>query len=288
MTLEELIYSRLTGNAELQQSLAEYDGSPAVFLQRAPDDKAPGWGKKQYPRIEYLVDMTADPERHSSGVVTVHIYSGETDTPPENIAPDVRASLHDIIMQAERPYCTRWDRTELFELSNAQSPDTLVNGCTLTFLLIAFPAQDTKTPDPALAVQQFLKGWEPDAFVLGKDYLADIYEPSDSRPAFYVRIASYKTNRSTYALRWIDCTVAVHIIAPTPEGRNRWTRYLADTLDMIGEVTMLDDSPMLVREVAVDNAADYLTRGQLTAAAQYSIPNFGEYAHPLKEKYFNQ
>lgn len=45
---------------------------------KAPDDKAQGWGVSQYPRADYLVDMTADPERHSSGMVSVNVYSDDT------------------------------------------------------------------------------------------------------------------------------------------------------------------------------------------------------------------
>ena len=87
MTLEELIYTRLVQEKELAESLAKYEGVPAVFLQKAPDDKAQGWGVSQYPRADYLVDMTADPERHSSGMVSVNVYSDDTGKPPEELAP---------------------------------------------------------------------------------------------------------------------------------------------------------------------------------------------------------
>jgi len=40
--------------------------------------------------------------------------------------------------------------------------------------------------------------------------------------------------------------------------------------------------------LAVDNAADYLTRGQITIKGQYATENFSEYSHPLKETYFNK
>ena len=53
MTLEELIYTRLVQEKELAESLAKYEGVPAVFLQKAPDDKAQGWGVSQYPRADY-------------------------------------------------------------------------------------------------------------------------------------------------------------------------------------------------------------------------------------------
>lgn len=289
VTLEELIYARLTGNEQLREKLTKYIDAPAVFLQKCPDDTADGWHGIQYPRADYLVDMTADPERHSSGIVTVNVYSNDTGKPPEEIAPDVRKALCNIVMQAdERAYCIAWERTELFEMNTVQSPNTLVNGCALTFLLIAFPRQETKMPDPALAVQEFLKQWEPDALIIGKDHIESVYEPSDKRPAFYVRISGHKENRATYALRWIDCMIAIHVIAPTPEGRSAWCRYLADTLHMLGEVTMLDGAPMLAMNLAVDNAAEYLTVGQIAIKAQYALANYGKYAHPLKEHYFDR
>lgn len=50
MTLEELIYTRLVQEKELAESLAKYEGVPAVFLQKAPDDKAQGGSKPVPPR----------------------------------------------------------------------------------------------------------------------------------------------------------------------------------------------------------------------------------------------
>lgn len=289
MTLEELIYTRLVQEKELAESLAKYEGVPAVFLQKAPDDKAQGWGVSQYPRADYLVDMTADPERHSSGMVSVNVYSDDTGKPPEELAPLVRIALCDVVMQADDgAYCITWARTELFEMNDSQNPNTLVNGCSLTFLLIAFPQQITQAPDPALAIQEFLKRWETDALVINKDHIESFYEPSDFHPAIYVRISGTKKKRQTCALTWMECSMAIHVIAPTPEARNSWTRYLYDTLARLGEIILLDGAPLLFDELAVDNAADYLTRGQITIKGQYATENFSEYSHPLKETYFNK
>ncbi len=63
------------------------------------------------------------------------------------------------------------------EMNDSQNPNTLVNGCSLTFLLIAFPQQITQAPDPALAMQEFLKRWETDALVINKDHIESFYEP---------------------------------------------------------------------------------------------------------------
>lgn len=290
MTLEELIYGRLEDSEDLKKDLTKYNGSPAIFLQKAPDDTAQGWAKDkaQYPRLDYLVDYVHDPERHSSGMITVNIYSSEEEKHPEDLAPAVREALTDVILQTDdRPYAIAWDRTELFELKNSISPDTLVNGAMLTFLLIAFPSQETRNPDPVKGLQEFLHLWDPDSLVIGRDQIEDVYEPSDNRPAFYCRVMNYRTARETFALRWIDCQIAVHVIAPSPEGRAGWTRYLADSLDIPGEVTLLDGSPMLIDVIEIDNGAEYLTRGQLTIKAQYSIPVYGRYAHPLKRPYIS-
>ena len=64
VTLEDLIYSRLTGWDALTAKLARVDGQPAIYYQVAPGDTADGWGgKPQYPRIDYTVDMQSNPER---------------------------------------------------------------------------------------------------------------------------------------------------------------------------------------------------------------------------------
>ena len=74
-TLEDLIYERLTGPDGPGGKLARFAGKPAVFYQYAPDDTDEGWEGDQYPRIDYVVDMQANPERHTSGAMVVNIWS---------------------------------------------------------------------------------------------------------------------------------------------------------------------------------------------------------------------
>lgn len=84
-------------------------------------------------------------------------------------------------------------------MNDSQNPNTLVNGCSLTFLLIAFPQQITQAPDPALAMQEFLKRWETDALVINKDHIESFYEPSDFHPAIYVRISGIEKETARHA-----------------------------------------------------------------------------------------
>lgn len=288
MTLDELILRRFSSFEILTENLAEYAERPAVFYQNAPDDRQNDWKGEQYPRIIYAIDMQADEERKSAGVMQVDLYCDETKTMPEDIEPYIRKCLKNLIVKPDgnSHYAFAWARTEMFTMTGTgrdRGVAARIAGATLRFDILEYSLQTTSNPDPAQAVQHWLKGLEPGCLVIGEDKIEPFYEPSGEHPAFYVRVQSYKTNRETYALTWVDCMLSVHVIAPEPEMRNGWSRYLADCLQRAGEVIMLDDSPMFVFEVSVENAADYLTRGQITIKAQYSLPRLIECKHPLSQ-----
>lgn len=71
MTLEELIYKRITESAAAER-LALHNGAPAVFFGPVPTDTDPGWaGAEQYPRISYTIDMRANPSAKPPGICTL-------------------------------------------------------------------------------------------------------------------------------------------------------------------------------------------------------------------------
>ena len=124
MTLEDLIYKRLTEDEALAKLLARFNGTPAIAYQTAPQDEDRGWdGKRQYPRMDYIVDMQANPERGSSGVLTINIWCDEKGHPPEDIEPVVRAALQDILIKPDGsyPYNLGWARTDAFEQTRSLS-----------------------------------------------------------------------------------------------------------------------------------------------------------------------
>ena len=49
MTLDELIYKRLSDDKAVVESLAIFGDVPALFLQKAPDDTARDGGRKNIP-----------------------------------------------------------------------------------------------------------------------------------------------------------------------------------------------------------------------------------------------
>jgi len=286
MTLEDLIYTRLTARATLTEKLARFGDAPAVFYQAAPGDQADGWkSKKQYPRVDYIVDMQANPERQTSGLMTLNIWCNEAGVPPEEIEPEVRDALCDVFMQPteQPPYCLAWIRSDSFEVSGNTAKGTQIIGITVLFDVLAFPSQETTDPDPVLAMNQFVKKWEPQAVVIGTDAIADFYTAEAGRPAFYFRLASMEVARETNTVVWMNASIAGHIFAPTTAARLQWLKYLVDTLAAMGEVTMLDTSPMFLKSIKSDSAIDYLTTGQLQLGVQFGILRRPKYAHTLTE-----
>jgi hypothetical protein len=284
MTLEDLIYRRLIERTELTEKLARFEDVPAIFYQSAPGDQADGWkNKKQYPRLDFIVDMQANPERQSSGLMTLNIWCNETGTPPEEIEPEVRNALCDVFMQpaGHSPYCLAWARSDGFEVSNNTIKGSHVTGITVLFDVLAFPNQETTDPDPVLAMNQFVREWEPAAVMIGADALPDYFTAEVRRPAFYFRLATLGLERETNTVAWMNASIAGHIFAPTAESRIQWLKYLVDTLAIQGEVTMLDTSPMFIRNIKADSAVDYLITGQLRINVRFGILRRPKYAHTL-------
>ena len=273
-TLEDLVYARLTAWPELLNKLATYKGKAAVFYQSAPSDTTPSWkGAKQYPRIDYTIDMQADPERQSSGQATFNIWSIDTGVMPEEIEPEVRKALCGIFMtpEGEPPYCLAWRRSDSFSAKNMDESANEIIGITVLFDVFAFPNQITSDPDPILAMNYFVKGWEPSATVIGHDKLTDYYEPQARAPAFYFRLASIETSDETNTVAWMNGVIAGHVFAPTAEARLQWIRYLTDTLATRGEVIMLDTSPMTIRRLTADTGLDQLSQGQIRIQMRFGI-----------------
>lgn len=284
MTLEDLIYNRLIASQDLTDKLAKFNKLPAIFYQAAPGDQEEGWkGKKQYPRIDFVVDMQANPERQSSGLMTLNIWCDEAGTPPEEIEPEVRAVLCDVFMQpAEQPpYCLAWVRSDSFEVSSNTLKGSHVNGITILFDVLAFPCQETTDPDPIMAMNEFIKEWEPAAILIGRDKIQDYFTAANDRPAFYFRLATLETAEETNTVVWMHGSIAGHIFAPTAEARLQWLKYLVDTLAYHGEVTMLDTSPMFIRSIKADSAANYLITGQLRINVRFGILRRPKYSHVL-------
>lgn len=286
MTLEELIYNRLIERPTLTEKLTRFKGIPAVFYQSSPGDQAGGWAKdQQYPRIDFVVDLQANAERQTSGLMTLNIWCSESGIQPEEIEPEAQSALRDMFMQPDEqpPYCLRWLRSDSFESKDRTEKGLHVIGITVLLDVLAFPCQETTDPDPIMAMNQFIREWEPKAVIIGVDKLPDYYMAQEEEPAFYFRLVALNLERETNTMAWMDANIAGHIFAPTVDARLQWLKYLVDSLAIQGEVTMLDTSPMFVKNIKADSAADYMVRGQLQLNVRFGILRRPKYAHTLSK-----
>ena len=272
MTLEELISSWFIANNDLAGSLARYAKRPAIFLQSAPADNQPGWDNAQYPRIVYTIDMRADTERKSAGRIVVDLYCDANGMLPEEIEPKIRECLKDLVLAPDdsSPYCFVWAISQAFELENTK--DKRVIGSEIIFDVLEYPEQITTDPDPVMAMNQFLKGTFPEALFLGLDGIPDHHAvATEQHPIIYVRAVTTETDHCSYALAWMNCRLAIHVIAPTTQARNKWVRCINNLIATESECIMSDGSPMRILSSSASSAYDYLITGQISLNAQYTM-----------------
>ena len=287
MTLEELIREWFIRNEEIAGRLARYAGQPAIFLQSAPADTQKGWDQKsQYPRIVNAVLLRADSERKRQGVLTVDFYCDISSFVPEEIEPVIRISLKDILMQPDDgpPYCFAWQRTDPFELESRavdERGDKRIGGYRLQFDILEFPNQFMTFPDPIESLSLELKESFPDMFVMGVDQIEQYRVATEDNPILYCRMESYQIDHVSMALTWINCKIALHIIAPSADARSKWVRVLSNLLMLSGEAVMTDMTPLRYTGVQALHNADYLLTGQILLQAQYTLPRMEQSSDPV-------
>lgn len=273
MMLEELIYRQFAKSEGLVKRLAVFARAPAIFSPEPPDDGQEGWGgKAQYPKIIYNFDLQTDGERKSAGVLSVSLLcQNTTDVLPEDIEPEVKKCLRDVILRPEEcsPYCFAWARTDAFFIDEKKSDTTL--GSEIRFDILEYPSQETSDPDPVIAANQYIKKLYPGSLVMGYDRMEEITEASGETPVIYCRLISSEKGRETNTVVWMDGKIAVHILCPDSGMRMKIAADLANRMSLDGEIIMLDYSPMFIKGLQANYQSDYLKDGQIFVTVQHGL-----------------
>ncbi len=273
MDFNQLIYSRLAANASLVAKLATFDKQPAIFCQEFPADQQPGWsGKVEYPRIDYQVDMMADPQRASSGLLRCLIYTEKNPLIAEQIEAQVRRSLGDVLMKPsdKAPLCVAWSRTDAYQYEGSA---VLVKE--VDFDVLEYPDQETTDPDPILSMSSYIKSLFGDSsIVLGVDKVGDFTNTAE-KPVWYCRLTSIQLAADQHGMlggsfTWFVCQISIHLICPDASRRLKMVAGLNQELSCVDEIIMDDDSPMEIQRSVMSNQADYLRSGQITLTCQYA------------------
>ena len=296
--IDRLVKEQLRNDYEIAGMLAKYNGSPAVFYQKAPPDTARAWERPNFPRVDYNFDKRYDSERNVSGILTVNVWctseskympediekrilylmngcfysepSGSPDDRPADNRPDNRPSAEEQLTT-----CVMWNRSDAFISSRSvisSEPETF--GITLLFDLTEFPPQITTDPDPVQGLNVYAKYYFPGVTVIAGqgNPLPDVWRPTDANPALYWRFIGTTTdNRQTYAVNWYYGEFAAHIIAETVLERNRWIKAIVEKIQVDGEVILPDRSPMLAQRIVIRHSADPVREGQILLTGRYGV-----------------
>lgn len=285
MKLEELIYKRFASYKELTEQLAVFNGVPAVFSPEAPDDNQEGWGgKTQYPKVVYNFDLQTNEERRSAGTLSVILLcQNTTDVAPEDIEPEVRKCLRDVILKPEggTPYCFTWARSDSFTVDEKKGTSMTI-GCEIRFDILEYPSQETSDPDPIVATNRYIKGIYPECLIMGYDRMEEITEATAERPVIYCRLISADKSEETNTVAWMDGRIAVHILCPDTEIRLKMAAAIANSMSLDGEIIMLDYSPMFIKRLQANYKSDYLKDGQIFVTGRYGLLRYKAKPHTLQ------
>lgn len=289
MTLEELIYKRLSEAKNLTKYLTRYAGRPAIFTPEAPGDRESGWGRAtQYPRAVFNFDMQADGERKSAGTLSVAlICRNDSEAVPELIEPAVKKALKDVLLKDDNGtlYAFAWARTEGFSMT--EEKNELLIGSEIRFDIMEYPQQETTDPDPIMAMARYIKDLYPDSIVVGIDKMADETEASKEAPVFYCRLTEIEKLEETNTVVWMNGKIAISLLCPDGATRLKMAAAVLNSLSLDGEVTMLDDSPMFMERLTANLKSDYLKDGQIFVTGRYGLLRYKAVGYPLRHPNIN-
>ena len=70
-------------------------------------------------------------------------------------------------------------------------------------------------------------------------------------------------------ISWFIGKIAVHLIYPGAGTRLKTLASINQNIAIDEEIIMLDDSPMIIQGLELNNKSDYLREGQLTITGKY-------------------
>lgn len=262
--IEQVVTDYLREDGALALCLARYGGVPAVFCQKAPDDKDPAWEQgRQFGRVVYALDLAGDPKRARSGVLAADIFCLPPQA-PEDLEPLLRQRLDGRFFFGEDGVLSAaWRDTRCFT-----EPAAKVDGATVTFDLLQYPAQAIPEPDPVGVLGRYVQGMYPGAVVIGQGRPeGPVIAPSQEKPVFYCFLSGLSPCRDipdTFSCLWRTASLEMHIAAGDRQAELRMADRLAVDLARRGRLLFPDKGPLLLGPPALHPStlpqqAPYLT-----------------------------
>jgi len=283
--MEGLLENQIFEDFELSGMLASFQGKPAFFCKKIPDETDPGW---LYPYVVYDMNMREDPARNRSGTLLLHIYcsdeSGCFDEESILELKELESALITVISGTiytpetqKTSICAVWNHSEAFEcepalLAESDEYTAPVWGLKMSFDLMSFPVQMTADPDPVRAINEWTKSIFDSAGIIAYDTLPEVWKPTNNQPALYWRLNSIvASDDQSNTTIWFDCKITGHVITGNVTDRTAWLKTLAEELNVSGELPLTEDSNFVVKRVTIKPGADPFQKGQIIVKGRYGF-----------------
>ncbi len=281
--IEELLQEQLGEDTLLGSALAQYGGEPAIFCQKAPTDDDPNWQGMSFPRIHYNLDFSFDPERKQAGTLTIDIWACSLNPSPDGrnldrvLANHVEELVSAVFYTPKEgiPLCAIWRDSVAFlgkaTDTNRENSPVETFGISVTFDLIAFPPQDSFSPDPILGLATWAKARFPLCKVIGFDEIPPIWRPSDLEPALYWRMAGADIRRELFACTWYLGEFFAHISCDSVETRNHFARAICEEIRGGFDLVLEDGSFLRMEKSLYRHDGNPLSQGQVALWGEFGV-----------------
>lgn len=276
--MERLIRKRLKQNRELSKILAGFDGEPAIFYAKAPDDVDKEFS---YPQIILSTERFSDTIHGVAGLLNVEIICTNATLTPEPIERLVRQSLEGVLFRGHEIFLLKWSKSEVFtEPASERMP--LIIGLETTFEIRELPSAETSSPDAI----QALNDWAKEVFVVGRSEFEDFFIPSRECPAVWFETEMTRMKGQQAAVVWLEESVRGHVFAPGVRARREWLAFLSRELMTLKAVPLRDGTPLRVTGVEVDYTAEEAS-GQLKITCEFGALRKSEKTIPINVREYD-
>lgn len=289
-SLESIIQEIFLCSAGFVEKLATYQGQPAVFYERCPDENDSGWDLGiKYPRADYRLELQEKVKKKSAGVLKIRLWCDPGSVFPEELEPAMISGLnHTLIQPTGSPAYGLQYKGSHYPFSEGLSTelDQPLRMKEFSFTIREFSWQETEDPDPINTLWRFCKDRIPEAIFLGKDPINRWMYINQAIPCLYLGLKQMELESETNTGAWMKGKLSIHVIGSTQTMRNQWITWLVNQLSLAGEIPMEDQAPMFLKSIQVDYDTDYLKKGQITLEVRYGLPNYERLKHKIQQAVF--
>lgn len=268
-------------SADLVNLLAKYNGKPAIFRKKAPDDSDELWEGDPYPRMIYETELKEEMEREFTGGTCLHVIckKGQQTKLEDFKVPILNAMDGCFFTEDDITLGLKWKHTKPIIPEGV----TAVEENIYTFDGMLFTKQETMEPDPVTVLNNWIKSTFEDAVIIGRDPLENIWKAENGEPAVYCRMESLAQGsyKDIWYNSWITAGIRVHIIAEKHK-KISMIREISEKLAGIEKLTMGDGGPLFIMKVNYNDTLNPLKHRQFFIECQYGVVRKEEEKQPIR------